>query len=204
MDISSHSPEDFSLSAGGPFNHALERMRLHNRLGKLAVVGLCITWLPLLLITIFEGTLYTGSQLPFLKDIAMHARLLVALPMLIMINLPIDGKVNVVIKYLAEVLMSPEERQKFLTTTFRRARKLTSSAWTEIILFLIVIGVTVSLVKGGVYSGLEDGTTSWMTYTKDANQQLSAAGYWAVIISIPIFQFFLFRWLWRYKIHQTA
>ena len=198
MDTSAHSQEDFSLSAGGPFNRALERMRLHNRLGRFAVVGLCITWLPLLLITIIEGTLYAGTQLPFLKDVAMHARLLVALPMLIMIKLPIDTKVNAVTKFLAEVLMSPEERQEFLTTAFRRARKLTSSAVTEIILLLIVIGATVSFVKGGVYSALEDGTISWMTYTKEAGQRLSVAGYWAVIISIPIFQFLLLRWLWRY------
>ena len=93
MDISSHSPEVFSLSAGGPFNRALERFHLHNRLGRLAVVVLCITWLPLLVITIIEGTLHAGSQLPFLKDVAMHARLLVVLPILIMINLPVDANV---------------------------------------------------------------------------------------------------------------
>ena len=29
---------------------------------------------------------------------------------------------------------------------------------------------------------------------------MSKAGYWAVLISIPIFQFLLFRWLWRYLI----
>ena len=198
MDISAHSQEDFSLSAGGPFNRALERMHLHNRQGKLAVLGLCFTWLPLVAITLIEGTLYVGTQLPFLKDVAMHARLLVALPMLILIKLPIDSKVNVVTKYLAEVLMSSEERQEFLTTAFRRARKLTSSALTEIILLLIVIGATISFVKGGVYSALEDGTTSWMTYSNDVGQRLSVAGYWAVFISIPIFQFLLLSWLWRY------
>jgi len=198
MDISAHSKEDFSLSAGGPFNRVLERMHLQNRQGKLAVLGLCITWLPLVVITVIEGTLYTGTQLPFLKDVAMQARLLVALPMLIIIKLTIDSNVNVVTRYLSEVLMRSEERQEFLTSAFRRARKLTSSTLTEIIMFLIVIGVTVSFVKGGVYSALEDGTITWMTYTKDTGQRLSVAGYWAVIISIPIFQFLLFRWLWRY------
>ncbi len=198
MDIDNHSSEDFSLSAGGPFNRALQRMRLQNKQGKLTVAGLCITWLPLLILAIFEGTLYAGSQLPFLKDIAMHARLLVALPMLITIELSIDSKAYVVIKYLAEELMSLDERQKFLTTAFRRARKLTGSALTEIILLLIVIGATVSFVGGGVYGALEGGTTSWMTYTGAAGQQMSIAGYWAIFISIPIFQFLILRWLWRY------
>lgn len=198
MDINNHSSEDFTLSAGGPFNRALQRMRLQNKQGKLTVASLCITWLPLLILAIFEGTLYAGSQLPFLKDIAMHARLLVALPLLIMIELTIDSKVYVVLKYLAEELMSLDERQKFLTTAFRRARKLTGSALTEIILLLIVIGATVSFVGGGVYGALEGGSTSWMTYTGAAGRQMTIAGYWAIFISIPIFQFLILRWLWRY------
>lgn len=193
MDINNHSSEDFTLSAGGPFNRALQRMRLQNKQGKLTVASLCITWLPLLILAIFEGTLYAGSQLPFLKDIAMHARLLVALPLLIMIELTIDSKVYVVLKYLAEELMSLDERQKFLTTAFRRARKLTGSALTEIILLLIVIGATVSFVGGGVYGALEGGSTSWMTYTGAAGRQMTIAGYWAIFISIPIFQFFAFH-----------
>jgi len=200
MEINLQSPEGFSLSSGGPFNRALELMRLHNKQGKLMGLSLCITWLPLLILTLFEGTLYTGRELPFLKDVAMHARLLVALPMLIMIELTIDSKVYVVIKYLAEELMSLKDRQDFLATSFQRARKLTNSALTEIILLLIVIGITVSFVRGGVYATLEDGTTSWMTYTREASQRMSVAGYWAIFISIPIFQFLILRWLWRYII----
>src|SRR3954462_7263835 len=101
MNTPPHSSEDFLLSEGGPFNRALERMHLHNRQGKLAIVGLCITWLPLVIITAIKGTLYSGTQLPFLKDIPMQARVLLAIPMLIMIKPAIDGKVIAVTKYLA-------------------------------------------------------------------------------------------------------
>ncbi len=198
MNTNHYASEDFSLSEGGPFHDAMVRMHLQNKQGKLAVAGLCITWLPLVIISAIEGTLYSGSQMPFLQDVAMQARVLVALPMLIIIKLAIDSKVTAVAKYLAEALMSPEERQEILSTAFRRAKKLTSSALTEIILLLIVIGATVSFVKAGVFSALVGGTTSWMTYNKDGSHALSVAGYWAVIISIPFFQFLLLRWLWRY------
>jgi len=198
MDTTTQPQEEFLLSEGGPFYRALERMRLHNRQGKLAIVGLCITWLPLVIITAMEGTLYSGTHLPFLKDVAMQARILMAIPMLIMIKLVIDSKVFAVAKYISESLLSPEERQLTLATILLRTKKLASSALTEIILLLIVIGSTVSLVKGGAYSALEAGTTSWMTSGVDGNQALSFAGYWAVIISIPLFQFLLLRWLWRY------
>lgn len=198
METNHNSSEEFSLSEGGPFNRALERMRMHNSQGKLALVGLCITWLPLVIITAIEGTLYSGTQLPFLKDVPMQARVLVAIPMLIMIKFAIDGKVMAVLKYLSEALMSAEERELIFTTVLRRAKKMTGSALTEIILLLIVVGSTISLVKSGAYSALEGGTTSWMTSGIAGNQTLSFAGYWATIISIPIFQFLLLRWLWRY------
>jgi len=130
----------------------------------------------------------------------MQARLLVALPILIMIKPAIDHKVVVVTKYLSEALMSPEERYDIVTKVFYRAKKLTSSALTEIILILIVIGLTISLVKGGVYNALEGATMSWMASNKTGNQSLSFAGNWAVFISIPVFSFLGIRWLWRYLI----
>jgi hypothetical protein len=198
MNTNQQTSEDFLLSEGGPFHKALVKMNLYNKQGKLALVSLCISWLPLVIITAIEGTLYSGTQLPFLQDVAMQARVLVALPMLIMIKLAIDSKVIAVAKYLSDALMSPEERQLILTTALRRAKKLTSSALTEILLLLIVIGATISFVKSGAYSALETGTTSWMTSSAEGNQTLSVAGYWAIIISIPIFQFLLLRWLWRY------
>jgi len=198
MNANVQSDNDFSLSEGGPFHDAMVKMRLQNKQLKLAVLGLCLTWLPLIVICTIEGTLYSNTQLPFLKDVGMQARVLVALPMLIMIKFVIDNKVTSVAKYLAGALMTPEEGQKILNTAFRRAKKMTSSAFTEIILLLIVLGATISFVRGGAYAALGSGTTSWMMHTENERQMLSGAGYWAIFISIPLFQFFLLRWLWRY------
>ncbi len=198
METNPNNAGDFSLSEGGPFHRALLKMRLHNKQGKLALVGFCFTWVPLALITAIEGTLYSGTPLPFLKDVAMQARMLVALPMLILIKVAIDSKVIVVSNYISGSLISKDERQIIFTTVLQRAKKLTSSVIAEIILLLIVIAVTISLVKTGMYSALEGGTRSWMTSTKEGSPVLSVAGYWAVLVSIPMFQFLLLRWIWRY------
>src|SRR5512134_289344 len=99
MDTNTSSLEYFPISEGGLVHSALVKMRLHKNQRKLILVFLCITWLPLVIITGIEGTLYSGVQLPFLKDIAMQMRLLVALPFLLLIRLIIDGKVISVEKY---------------------------------------------------------------------------------------------------------
>ena len=200
MNADDYALDDFSISKGGPINYALLKLGLKMNQVKLLVAGLCFTWLPLVILTTIEGTLYSGSPLPFLDDIAMQARILLALPMLIMIKAPIDYKSIAVLKYITGALLSPEDRSTFLTTTLRKCRALTSSILTDIILLLIVIVATLSLVKSGVYSGLKIDTSSWMASMTNGQQSLSLAGKWTVFISIPIFQFVMLRWLWKYII----
>ena len=198
MDIDQKTPEDFSLSEGGPFHRALLRTGLTNNPGKLALIILCFSWLPLIIITAIEGTIYTGTAMPFLKDAAIQGRLLLAIPLLIMMRLTIDTKVNAVIHYISDALMSPEERKLIVSTSIYRAKKLTNSALTEIIILVIVVLYTISLVKTNTFGELQGGTESWMAASRENNGNLSFAGYWAFFISIPIFQFLFFRWIWRY------
>ena len=106
METNQHKPEIFSLSAGGPFHNVLVKMRLHQKQGRLAIICLFITWVPLVIITAIEGTLISGTKLPFISDVAMHARMLVALSMLIMIKVAIDSNVVIVTKYISDALMT--------------------------------------------------------------------------------------------------
>jgi hypothetical protein len=198
MTMNQFSSEDFAISEGGPLYNYLTKMRLFNTQGRLALLGLAITWFPLAIITAFEGTLYYGAKMPFLNDVAMQARILIALPMMIFIKVVIDNKVTAVIQYISIALLSPDERQLIIETTFARAKKLTSSTLTEIVLLLVVFSFTISMVKAGIYSGLEGDISSWMVSNSDGKQTFSIAGYWAVCVSIPTFQFLLIRWLWRY------
>ena len=201
MDSKPHNSSDFTLSGGGPFHKALRKLRIHN-IKRAAVAALCMTWLPLVIITGIDGTLFSGTQLPFLSDVAMQARVLVALPMLILIQFAIEVRVKAVLIYMIDTLVKEDERDIIRYKVLPRARKLISSGLTELLLLLGVIISTISMVKGGVYGGLEEGTTSWMI-SADDKDSLSTAGHWAVLISIPIFQFLFASWLWRYIVWTT-
>src|SRR5215207_5710936 len=183
MDSKPHNSSDFTLSGGGPFHKALRKLRIHN-IKRAAVAALCMTWLPLVIITGIDGTLFSGTQLPFLSDVAMQARVLVALPMLILIQFAIEVRVKAVLIYMIDTLVKEDERDIIRYKVLPRARKLISSGLTELLLLLGLIISTISMVKGGVYGGLEEGTTSWMI-SADDKDSLSTAGHWAVLISIP-------------------
>lgn len=198
MEPIKDGPENYSLIEGGLFRKAQMKFGVENHQGILALAGICFAWLPLVLLTALDGTLYDGASMPFLHDVAMHARILIALPVLILIRSIIDIKTTAVIKYLTDSLLDSEEQQKMVSVTLPRMRKLACSSLTEIILLLLVIASVLSLYQSGAYTELLGGSTSWKHVGAHDGHMLSLAGKWAAFVSIPFFQFLLLQWLWRY------
>ena len=73
-------PADFSLVLGGPLFQLLRRSRMsddaltlvHRRI----LAGVLITWLPLLLLSVWEGHAWWGDiEVPFLLDAEVQTRL---------------------------------------------------------------------------------------------------------------------------------
>ena len=105
---------DFSLFAGGPLFQLLRRAHLTDHaLGmvrrRIVVISL-LTWLPLLVISAFEGHLYTtDAAVPFLRDVGIHVRLLVALPLLIVAELVAHQRMRFLVSQFLEGELIPEE-----------------------------------------------------------------------------------------------
>ena len=81
-------PTDFSLVLGGPLFQLLRRSHLSDdtmELVRLRVIVISLlAWLPLLVLSALEGQLLGGSAaVPFLLDVDVHVRFLMALPLLI-------------------------------------------------------------------------------------------------------------------------
>src|SRR4051812_1210795 len=95
-EIRSSLAESFSLAHGGLVD------RLEGRLGVIggtqarimqrALFATLVTWLPLLILSLAEELAYgTAVKVTFLRDFAVNARFLVALPILILAEPRIDG-----------------------------------------------------------------------------------------------------------------
>ena len=77
-------PADFSLVLGGPLYQLWRRTRLAGDtlqlLRRRIIVMALLAWAPLLLLSVAEGHAWGDSvTLPFLYDVEMHVRLLLAL-----------------------------------------------------------------------------------------------------------------------------
>ena len=203
--LGSNEPPDFSLVLGGPLFQLLVRSRLATpalELVKRRIV--CITllaWLPLLLLSLVAGKAFRGGGLPFLYDIEMHARFLVALPLLIGAELMVHQRLRLVVGQFIERDIITEAVLPRFKAAVASAMKLRNSVAMELILFVLIF-------VGGYYlwnlwstaSGMAKigtGTGTWYATATGGGTQISPAGYWYIFVSRPLFQFIFIRWYFR-------
>src|SRR6186713_2760076 len=101
------TPKYFSIIEGGPFYRLLGKAGLNKNSWKVVLVVLCITWLPLLILTAVDGKLYSVES-NFLNSAKIQMRFLLALPLLFFIRFVIEEKVVKVTNYLSKLLASEE------------------------------------------------------------------------------------------------
>jgi len=197
-----HEPPDFSLVLGGPLFQLLVRshlttpaLELVNR--RMVFISM-FAWLPLMILSLVDGTAWGGVGLPFLYDIEMQARFLVALPLLIAAELLVHQRLRLVVGQFIERDIITEELLPRFNAIIASAMKLRNSVAIELILlFLVFVGGHYfwSSVSGMAKIGTGMGT--WYATATNSGTQLSPAGWWYIFISRPLFQFILIRWYFR-------
>ena len=100
-------PQDFSLVLGGPLFQLLRRSHLSSDalelLQQRVLMITLLAWLPLLVIASLEGQALCGSAaVPFLLDVDVHVRFLVALPLLIVAELAVHRRMGFVVTQFLE------------------------------------------------------------------------------------------------------
>jgi hypothetical protein len=194
--------KDFSLFVGGPLFQLLRRAHLTDDtlgmvLRRVIVISL-LCWLPLLAISALEGHLLsTDSVVPFLKDISIHVRLLVALPLLIVAEPVVHQRLHFMVTQFLEHDLIPEQALPRFDAAIDAAFRLRNSVTAELVLFVFVYFVGIFVIWRE-YATL--GTVTWYAAASEAGPKLSFAGMWLTYVSLPVFQFILMRWFFKLAI----
>ena len=123
----------FSLTEGGPGTAFMKRLRLiHPELGassaRTALILMTLIWVPLCVLCLIEGVAFSGVKLPFFCDIAAHTRFLLAVPVLVLADIPVGARLRQVVRHFVVAhLIREEDLTKFQaivldTLRFRDAR----------------------------------------------------------------------------------
>jgi len=193
------NPPDFSLVHGGPLFQLFLRAHLSDDALELArqriLVIALLAWLPLLLLSALEGNLLGGNvAVPFLMDVEVHIKFLLAIPLMVGAELVVHRRMRLLVKQFLDRKLIPESAMPRFDAAIRSAFRLRNSTLAEVLLIALVYGLGI-LVIWRHYTALAAPT--WFATPSAQGSSLSFAGMWYAYLSLPVFQFLLLRWYYR-------
>jgi hypothetical protein len=189
---------DFSLVLGGPLYQLWRRTHLTgdalDLLHRRIIVLTVLAWVPLLVLSVVQGYGWGGVTVPFLYDIELHARLLLAMPILLVAELAVHRRLRGTVEQFVERGLIPDSGRRTFDAALASALRLrNSTAWEAVLLVLVyIVGI------GFVWRRqMALDVTSWHGETVNGIWRPSLAGWWLGLVSLPLFQFLLLRWYFR-------
>lgn len=172
--------------------------RLFQRLGLLQpasrralriVVLILVTWVPLFVLSSLSGHV-TGHSvtITLLRDPEVHCRFLIALPLLELAEVFLAISLSVQARQLMTCGVVSDSQKSRFDTILASVRRWHNSTWAEAVLLIVALGLSI-VVRLFVMS---DAATSW----ERQGGVVSPAGWWHVLVSLPLLYFFLLRAVW--------
>jgi hypothetical protein len=152
------------------------------------------TWLPLVALAALGGVLNQEPRFaPLMADLPVHARLLVAIPLLIDAATRADSAVAAVGRLGAERVAVPEAAERLQRALARLGR-----ARQSVLAWVVTAAVAAASGARFVHMALSSTTPSWLHPDGAQWLSLSWAGLWYCAICLPIFVLLLMRVAWRW------
>jgi hypothetical protein len=182
-----------SLVRGGPFYRIQRGLGLirepHWNFGRRLMLFVTVGWLPLLL---FTAILNPQGLHSFISEYRVHSRLLIAIPALLLGEIYMESRFRAAFEHLRRSGLLDRSDLAYMDGVAATIARLRDAMLPEILVLALIVVRTVA-----TYKGLVD-ATPWLGSGAGANFQLTAAGWYAVVVSAPLFQFLLALGLWNW------
>ena len=192
-------PFDFSLVLGGPTFQLFRKAHLEGDhlelLYRRLLVITAFAWLPLLLLALYGSITGSSARLSFFRDVEVHVRFLIALPILIAAEVIVHARLRpIASRFVERRIILPED-----LPVFRRALESAIRLRNSVPLELGLLAVVYICGLWFWHSRFSIDTATWYA-ASGGRWHLTPAGIWYVFISIPLLQFILLRWYLRFVI----
>jgi hypothetical protein len=195
--------KSFRLSTGGLVYKLLNLLHIQQpgrysfKRRHIALITLC--WLPLLLLTAIEGNLFnTSIDSPFIYDLSPYVRYLIVLPLLINADVIIDRLIISVLQSVSTSGILGDDNKDKYNKAVEKLSQRKDSYIADIVILVISYSVVLLFLNNLEELSAITTFTNWIIADGDAGARLTYAGWWYVLVSSPVLQIILYRWLWRF------
>ena len=183
------SMADFSIIDGGLISRFIQRTSVAGRMWTQILVLVAIAWLPLPILSALDGRVVSNADVPFLFDYGVYGRLLIAVPVLLGAEIPVGRRTREVLLNLSVSRFIMVQDVPLFNNAVLIARLHIQSLLAEIIILAAIYAFTILRLVFALPTTL----STWYQF----EDKIMLAGWYYALISLPIFQFLLIRWLWR-------
>lgn len=180
----------FSITRGGPWYRLMRRMHLLTSRGDQRWRALVLfAWLPVTVVALIPLVLDDRVD-PVLVDVSVHARFLVALPLIVLAERTLERRCRSSVRQLRAGRFASRAN---LDEILDRAERLRDGWVVELVLLVAAVVSGQAALWGwttpaGLIAGVELGGAP------------SIARVWYASIALPMIQFLWLRWVWRWLI----
>jgi hypothetical protein len=187
----------FQLTDGG-FAHRLTiLLRIKHpdnpNILRRAVLSVLVTWVPLLILSAIDGNVAGHHvRVSFLHDFAVHARFLFAVPMLILAEAVLGPRLGTAAdSFVQSKLVVGDDVPQF-EAAIDDTLSWRDSVIPDLVLILLSYTAAITtLLSTGVH------VSTWYSTGRGTGRSLTIAGWWFVLLCVPLLHFLTLRWLWR-------
>jgi hypothetical protein len=183
---------DLELTEGGPGRSVLRHLRLAPQgvvTPRTAFAVATIAWLPLLVFSTVEGRAIGGVGIPFLYDVSAHVRFLFAVPLLMLVEIPIGARMrHIGSQFLVGRLVRDEDLERYEAIIADALRWRDARLGTVVVVAAAYLGAFAALTTPNLnssHSWHARGDGHWLAWT------------WYALVSVPVLQMVLYRWVYR-------
>ena len=174
--------------------HALSSPERERNIVLRAGLVVLIGWIPLLILTAYQSiVLHEAGVASFFSDFAIACRALIAAPLLVLAEWVALPRLTVIAFHFRDSGVVSRDDDARFAAAWSSTLRLRDSAWADvgvIVLAYLVIAALMASVPQLTYP-------AWHFSTVDGGSVYSAAGWWHVLVSLPLLFMLILGWAWR-------
>ena len=156
-------------------------------------LSILVTWVPLFALSTLQGNAIGHLvSIPFVRDIAVHARFLLAVPILLLAADVLGPGFAHAASHFKDSGLVPEQDYNKFDAAIEHGLRWRDSRAAELVLVLLAYALTVANLRSTAVH-----VSTWYALRTPEGIALTWAGWWFVLLSVPLLLFLILRWLWR-------